>query len=92
MPDRIDRVVAIGLELANQALGQSTRPGKATHLLTHFDHALARLRQTASREFVANHVGQREHVEASRFQELDELALARPISTCDSDNHGRNGP
>ncbi len=81
MADRIDRVVAVGMELLHELLREGTGARTPPQLLTDVDHALAGLGKSPRRELLSDHVREREGREAARLEKLD---AARPcLLHCD---------
>ena len=92
MSHGVDRVVAVGVELGDELLRERPGPRAPPHLLPDLDHALPGLPESTRLQLVADGVREREGVEAARFEESDELSLARSVASGDSDDHGRHGP
>ncbi len=87
MTNRIDGVVAIGLQLGNKAFGQGTGASGLSETAAGFDHAVAGLFDALALQLLSHHVGKRENVEAALAEVLDHGPLPRPVAPADTDNH-----
>ena len=91
--DRVDHVVAVGSQAVEQPLGQGPGPFGLPQLVADGDHPLAGLLEATPRQLVAQHVGERQRLEAARPEERDHLALPRRVRPRDAQDHGlRSNP
>jgi len=90
--DRIDDVVAVRRHPGEQTLGQDTLAVFGTQTRAGLDHALAGLALAAFRQHIADHVRQRQRVEAPLLEIGHHLALAGGVGARETEDHGKSPP
>jgi hypothetical protein len=92
VPDRVDHVVAVAEQVALHALGQDGRSEARAERAAALDHVLARGLEPFAREVLADHVRERDGIEAAPLEQPHDLALARRVQPRDTDSHPLSSP